>query len=220
MSAEKIARIGILLSGRGSNFLALHAAMESGVVPARISLVTSNRKEAPGILKAMELGLPTAVVPHRDAPSREAHEERILELLRAARVEWLCLAGYLRLLTPGFVSAYPTRILNIHPSLLPAFPGLEAQRQALEHGVRISGCTVHFVDGALDCGPIVAQRAVPAHADDTPETLAARILLEEHQAYPEALRRLLTEPWQIEGRCVHFLLPRAQAGGEDREDKA
>lgn len=205
MSTETAARIGILLSGRGSNFLALHAAMVSGVVPARIALVVSNRSEAPGIARAVELGLPTVVIPHREAPTRDAHEERTLELLRAAQVEWICLAGYLRLLGPRFVAAYPGRILNIHPSLLPAFPGLDAQRQALEHGVGISGCTVHFVDGGLDSGPIVAQRAVPVHPDDTPETLAARILTEEHQAYPEALRRLLSEPWQIEGRRLRFL---------------
>lgn len=200
----KKARVGVLLSGRGSNFLALHEAMERGEVPAEIALVLSNRPEAPGLLEARELGLETAALAHRDAASREAHEEHVLELLSAAGVEWVCLAGYMRILSPAFVAAYEHRILNIHPSLLPAFPGLEAQRQAVEHGVRISGCTVHLVDPGLDSGPIVVQRAVEVYPGDTAETLAERILAEEHRAYPEALRRLLTEPWRLEGRRLVF----------------
>ncbi|NJL26646.1 MAG: phosphoribosylglycinamide formyltransferase, partial [Thermoanaerobaculia bacterium] len=156
------------------------------------------------------LGLPTLAVPSRDAPHRGAHEERVLGHLRAARVDWVCLAGYMRLLSPAFVASYPQRILNIHPSLLPAFPGLDAQRQAIEHGVAITGCTVHFVDGGLDTGPIILQKAVLVRPDDTPDSLAARLLVEEHRAYPEALQRLLTEPWRIEGRRLRFL-PLAQS---------
>ena len=128
----------------------------------------------------------------------------MLAALRGAGVEWICLAGYMRLLSPGFIAAFPHRIVNIHPSLLPAFPGLDAQRQALAHGVKVSGCTVHLVDEGLDSGPIVVQRTVPVRDGDTPSTLAARILEQEHLAYPEALRRLLTEPWRVEGRRLRF----------------
>jgi phosphoribosylglycinamide formyltransferase-1 len=197
-------RVGILLSGRGSNFLALHAAMARGDVPGEIALVVSNLADAPGLVRARELGLPTVALPHREAPSRRAHEESVDATLRAAGVEWICLAGYMRLLSPDFVAAWPRRILNVHPSLLPAFPGVDAQEQALRHGVRIAGCTVHLVDEGLDSGPIVVQRSVPVLAGDTAQTLAARILAEEHRAYPEALRRLLTEPWRVEGRRLLF----------------
>jgi phosphoribosylglycinamide formyltransferase-1 len=198
------ARLGVLLSGRGSNFLALHAAIERGELPARIILVLSNVAGAPGLDRARELGLPTVAIPHRGEPSRQAHEEKIIAALRVAGIQWVCLAGYMRLLSPAFVAAFPRRIVNIHPSLLPAFPGVDAQEQALAHGVKISGCTVHLVDEGLDSGPIVVQRAVPVLDGDTPRTLAARILEQEHQAYPEALRRLLTEPWRIEGRRLIF----------------
>ncbi|HSF40489.1 MAG TPA: phosphoribosylglycinamide formyltransferase, partial [Thermoanaerobaculia bacterium] len=153
--------IGILLSGRGSNFLALHAAIERGEVPARIVLVLSNLADAPGIGAARELGLPAVAVPHKGEPSRRAHEEKVIAALREAGAEWVCLAGYMRLLSPDFVAAFPRRMVNIHPSLLPAFPGLDAQAQALAHGVKISGCTVHLVDEGLDSGPIVVQRSVP-----------------------------------------------------------
>ncbi len=197
------ARLGILLSGRGSNFLALHAAIGRGEVPAEIALVVSNVAEAPGLVRARELGLPAVALPHRGEP-RAAHEQMVLAALRGAEVEWVCLAGYMRLLSPQLLAAYPRRIVNVHPSLLPAFPGLDAQRQAVEHGVRVSGCTVHLVDEGLDSGPIVVQRAVPVADGDTPESLAARILEEEHRAYPEALRRLLTEPWRIAGRRLLF----------------
>lgn len=197
------ARLGVLLSGRGSNFLALHAAIERGELPARIVLVISNVADAPGLVRARELGLPAEAIPHQGQP-RVDHEEKVLEALRRADVEWVCLAGYMRLLSPAFVAAFPRRILNIHPSLLPAFPGLEAQAQALAHGVKVSGCTVHLVDEGLDSGPIVVQRTVPVLDGDTPRTLAARILEQEHLAYPEALRRLLTEPWKIEGRRLVF----------------
>jgi len=196
-------RIGVLLSGRGSNFLALHAAIERGEIPARIVLVLSNIADAPGLTKARELGIPAEAVPHQGQP-RAIQEEKVLSVLRQADVEWVCLAGYMRLLSPVFVAAFPRRILNIHPSLLPAFPGLDAQEQALAHGVKVSGCTVHLVDEGLDSGPIVVQRTVPVLDGDTPRTLAARILEQEHLAYPEAVRRLLTEPWWIEGRRLVF----------------
>lgn len=197
-------RIGVLLSGRGSNFLALHAAVERGEVPAEIAIVLSNVADAKGLDRARELGLRAEAIPHRGEPGRRAHEEKVLAALRGASVEWVCLAGYMRLLSPEFVTLWPRRILNIHPSLLPAFPGLDAQEQALEHGVKITGCTVHLVDEGLDSGPIVVQRTVPVLDDDTPATLSRRILAEEHKAYPEALRRLLTEPWEILGRCLVF----------------
>lgn len=196
-------RIGVLLSGRGSNFLALHAAIERGEIPARIALVLANITDAPGLARARELGIPAAAIPHQGQP-RAIQEEKVLDALRRAEAEWVCLAGYMRLLSPAFVSAFPRRILNIHPSLLPAFPGLDAQEQSLAHGVKVSGCTVHLVDEGLDSGPIVVQRTVPVLDGDTPRTLAARILEQEHLAYPEALRRLLTEPWRIEGRRLIF----------------
>jgi phosphoribosylglycinamide formyltransferase-1 len=198
------ARLGILLSGRGSNFLALQAAVARGEIPAEIALVLSNVGAAPGLARAQDLGLPTACIPHAGEPDRAAHEAKVLAALGGAGVDWVCLAGYMRLLSPAFVAAFPRRIVNVHPSLLPAFPGVAAQRQALEHGVRVSGCTVHLVDEGLDSGPIVVQRAVPVLDSDTPETLGARILEQEHQAYPEALRRLLSEPWTVRGRRVLF----------------
>lgn len=197
-------RLGILLSGRGSNFLALRAAIERGEVPAEIAVVVSNIAEAPGLDRARELGLRAEAIPHREEPGRRAHEEKVVAALRGAGVEWVCLAGYMRLLSPSFVAAWPRRILNIHPSLLPAFPGLDAQEQALAYGVRVSGCTVHLVDEGLDSGPIVVQKTVPVLDGDTPVDLAARILEQEHQAYPEALRRLLTEPWDVVGRRLVF----------------
>lgn len=196
--------MAILLSGRGSNFLALHAAISRGEIPADLVLVLSNRAAAPGLERARELGLEAICLPHRGEPSREAHEEKVQERLREAGAEWICLAGYMRLLSPSFVTRFHHRILNIHPSLLPAFPGLDVQRQALEYGVKVSGCTVHLVDEGLDSGPIVVQRAVPVLDEDTSESLADRILEAEHEAYPEALRRLLTEPWRVEGRRVRF----------------
>lgn len=197
-------RVGILLSGRGSNFLALHGAMERHEIPAEVSIVVSNIADAVGLEKARSLRLPAVAIPHRGEPSRVAHEARVLEALKRADVEWICLAGYMRKLSESFVAQFPERILNIHPSLLPAFPGLEAQRQAWEYGVKVTGCTVHLVDEALDAGPIVGQHTVPIHDDDTPESLSARILVEEHKLYPESLRRLLTERWKVDGRRVRF----------------
>jgi phosphoribosylglycinamide formyltransferase 1 len=198
------ARIGVLLSGRGSNFVALAEALARDEAPAEIVCVAANVAEAPGIARARALGIPTAVLPHRDFASRQEHEQEIEDALRAAGVEWICLAGYMRRLSPEFVAAWPQRILNIHPSLLPAFPGLHPQRQALAAGVRVSGCTVHLVDSGLDSGPIVVQRSVPVEDGDDEETLAARILSEEHRAYAQALRRLLTERWEVAGNRLCF----------------
>lgn len=200
-------RLGILLSGRGSNFEALADAIERGELPAEIGVVVSNRAAAEGIEKARRRALPVCLLPHREEPSRAAHEAKVLDALRAAGVAWICLAGYMRLLSPSFVRAFPTRIVNIHPSLLPAFPGLDAQAQALEYGVKQSGCTVHLVDEGLDSGPIVLQRTVDVLDDDTADSLAARILVEEHKAYPVAMCRLLTKPWRVEGRRVVFGAP-------------
>lgn len=203
--AAERARIGVLLSGRGSNFVALAEALARGAAPAQIVLVASNVAKAPGLVRARELSIPTAVLPHRDFASREAHEQALGKALRDAGVEWVCLAGYMRLLGPELVAAWPQRILNIHPSLLPAFPGLHPQRQALAAGVRIAGCTVHLVDAGLDSGPIVVQRAVPVEDGDDEAALAARILAEEHQAYAQALRRLLTERWKVDDGRLVFL---------------
>lgn len=199
--------VGVLLSGRGSNFLALHQAMESGAVPAAIAVVVSNDPEAPGLEKARARGIPAVVEPRSDHPDQTTQEATIREHLEDHGVEWVCLAGYMRILGPDFVRSFPRRILNIHPSLLPSFPGLHAQRQALEHGVKVSGCTVHFVDEGLDSGPIVVQRAVPVREGDDEESLSSRILEQEHRAYPEGLRRLLTEEWEIRGRRVEFAAP-------------
>ena len=198
-----IARVAVLLSGRGSNFLALAEACARGEVPAEIVLVVSNRADAAGLERARELGIPTAVFPGKNVP-REEHEGRVIAALEEARAEWICLAGYMRLLSEGFVARFPHRILNIHPALLPSFPGLEAQHQAWAYGVKVSGCTVHLVDVGCDTGPIVLQRTVPVLDDDTAETLAHRILEQEHIAYPTALRLLLTRRWQLDGRRVVF----------------
>jgi phosphoribosylglycinamide formyltransferase-1 len=202
-----LSRLGILISGRGSNFVAIHEAIERGELPAKISIVISNRPGVPGLARAHELGLQVAAIPHHGEPDRESHEEKVLAALRGAAVEWVCLAGYMRLLSPTFVDAYRMRILNIHPSLLPSFSGTDAQAQALDHGVRVSGCTVHLVDEDMDGGPIVVQRAVRVADEETAETLAAKILEQEHVAYVDALRRLLTETWELRGRRLVFLPP-------------
>jgi len=197
-------RAAILLSGRGSNFLALHGAMERGEIPAEIAVVISNVAEAQGLEKARSLRLPTVCIPHKLEPTRWAHEEKVLAAIEHAKAEWICLAGYMRLLSSAFVDRHPQRILNIHPALLPAFPGVDAQQQAIDWGVKVSGCTVHMVDAELDHGPIVMQKAVAVHDDDNAISLSARILAEEHKIYPEALRRLLTDRWRLEGRRVVF----------------
>ena len=197
-------KLGILISGTGSNMKSIVAACEAGEVPAEVGVVISNRADAPGLEWAAEHGLETAVLSHKDFADREAHDRSVVDRLRAAGVEWVCLAGYMRLLSAAFVDAYPRRILNIHPALLPSFPGLHGQQQAWEYGVKVSGCTVHLVDLELDHGPIVVQRTVPVLADDDKDRLAARILVEEHIAYPEALCALLTLPWSLHGRRVVF----------------
>lgn len=194
-------RLGILLSGRGSNFEAIANKIAAGGLEAEIAVVISNRPEAKGVEIARERGLPVAVIPSKGV-SREDYDRSVIAELRNRDVDLVCLAGFMRLLTPEFCSAFPLRILNIHPSLLPAFPGLDAQKQALEHGVKISGCTVHFVDQHLDAGPILLQAAVPVLDKDTPETLSERILKEEHRIYSEAIAIVLSERWRIEGRRV------------------
>ncbi len=199
-----LTKLGILISGGGSNMRAIVGACEAGTVPAEVAMVISNRADAPGIEWARKHGIETAVMSHKDYSNREAHDRAIVEQLTEAGAEWVCLAGYMRLLSDFFVDAFPDRILNIHPALLPSFPGLHAQQQAADYGVKVSGCTVHLVDHELDHGPIVVQRAVQVHEDDDGERLAERIIVEEHVAYPEALRRLLTESWRIEGRRVVF----------------
>src|SRR3954464_5021803 len=195
-------RIGILISGRGSNMVALLDAVRDGRVrDAEIALVVSDKPSAAGRLRARDRGIKTALV-ERKGRTREEHEREIIKALREQGVELVCLAGYMRLLSPCFLEEYSGRILNIHPSLLPAFPGLDAHRQAIEHGVKYSGCTVHFVDETLDGGPIIVQRVVPVLDDDTPDTLAARILVEEHKAYAEAVALVASGDYEIEGRRV------------------
>jgi phosphoribosylglycinamide formyltransferase-1 len=185
--AVRRARVGIMISGRGSNMVALADAVRDGGIPnAEIAIVISDQTDAAGLDKAKERGIETLVIERRGRKSEE-HDREIVAALRAENVDLVCLAGYMRVLSREFIAAYRGRILNIHPSLLPAFPGLEAQRQALEHGVKTSGCTVHFVDETLDGGPIIAQRVVPVCDDDTVESLSARILVEEHKLYPKAV---------------------------------
>src|SRR4051794_32600984 len=194
--------IGILLSGRGSNFLAIADSIKAGRVPnARIAVVISNKADARGIDAARQRGLEALVVPSKGR-QRDEHDAEVVRELKARDVALVCLAGYMRLLSAGFVQAFPRRILNIHPSLLPAFPGLDAQKQALEYGVKVSGCTVHLVDEALDHGPIVVQRAVPVLPDDDDHALAARILEQEHIAYTEAINLVLRGMFTIDGRRV------------------
>src|SRR5438309_2002899 len=191
--------LGILLSGRGSNFMAIADNVQRGVIPARISAVISNRPDAPGLDHARKLGLNAVSIPSK-GKQREQHDAEVIAALREAEVDLVCLAGYMRLLSPEFIRAFPQRILNIHPSLLPAFPGLDAQRQALEYGVQISGCTVHFVDEELDHGAIIVQKGVPVLPDDNEEMLSARILEQEHIAYTEAINLVLGEQYEIIGR--------------------
>jgi phosphoribosylglycinamide formyltransferase-1 len=194
-------RLGILLSGRGSNFEAIANHIASGKLDAEIALVISNRAEARGIELARERGFAALALPSQGIP-REDYDRRVVAELEARGVELVCLAGFMRLLTGEFCRAFPLRALNIHPSLLPAFPGLDAQKQALEHGAKISGCTVHFVDDRLDAGPIILQAAVPVLDDDSEATLAARILVEEHRIYSQAIGLILSGRWRLEGRRV------------------
>src|SRR3989441_7532319 len=195
-------RIGVLLSGRGSNFEALAESVAAGRIPnAEISIVISNREGAPGIERANARGIRTGVIPSKGL-ERETYDRQVAAVLEEHQIDLICLAGYMRLLSPYFVAKFPNRILNIHPSLLPSFPGLESQRQALEYGVKFAGCTVHFVDENLDAGPIILQSVVPVRDDDTEESLNARILKEEHRVYSEAVRIVLEGKYKIEGRRV------------------
>jgi phosphoribosylglycinamide formyltransferase-1 len=193
-------RLGILLSGRGSNFLAIAAAIrEHRLSGAEIACVLSNKLDAPGLASARELGLPAFAIPSAGV-TRAAHDSEMIARLHEHRIDLVCLAGYMRIITPEFVRAFPNRILNVHPSLLPAFPGLDAQQQALDYGAKISGCTVHFVDEAVDHGVIILRKIVPVHDDDTFETLSERILTQEHLAYPEAITRVLSGEYTIHDR--------------------
>jgi phosphoribosylglycinamide formyltransferase-1 len=200
MPEKRSPRIGILISGRGSNMLALLSAMLDGSISAVPAVVISNVPGAPGLTTAATWGIDTAVVDHAKFKPREAHERAVLEILNRHNVDIVCLAGYMRRLSPFLVGAFPGRMLNVHPALLPSFPGLDAQKAALDHGVKVTGCTVHLVDDQVDHGPIVLQAAVPVNDDDTVETLSARILEQEHLIYPRALRLLAEGRLEIEGR--------------------
>ena len=195
-------RIGVLLSGRGSNFEALADSIAAGRIPnAEIAIVISNRQAAPGVEKARARGIPVQVIPSTGL-ERETYDKIVVSVLREKQVDLVCLAGYMRLLSPYFVAAFSNRILNIHPSLLPSFPGLESQKQALEHGVKFTGCSVHFVDENLDAGPIIVQAVVPVKDADTVEELSARVLREEHRIYTEAVRIVLEGRYRVAGRRV------------------
>ena len=195
-------RIGVLLSGRGSNFEALADSVSAGRIPsAEIAVVVSNKPDALGLERAKARRIPTRLIPSRGL-EREAYDRQVVTVLQEHKVELVCLAGYMRLLSPYFVAAFPQRILNIHPSLLPSFPGLESQKNALEHGVKFAGCTVHFVDENLDAGPIILQAAVPVHDDDDEHSLSERILQEEHKIYTQAVKLILDGNYHIEGRRV------------------
>jgi len=197
-------RVGILISGRGSNMVALVEAMRDGAVPADPAVVISNVPQAPGLATAAGWGIATAVVDHTAIKPREAHERAVIEILSRHRVDVVCLAGYMRRLSPLLVGAFSGRILNVHPALLPAFPGLDAQKSALDYGVKIAGCTVHLVDDEVDHGPIVLQATVSVFDDDTVSTLSARLLEQEHAIYPKALALLVEGRLEIDGRRVRL----------------
>ena len=197
-------KIGVLASGRGSNFEAIARAVASGAIPGELAVLVSDRAEAPALSLARAHGIESLVIEAREHPGREAHDKAILGALEERGLGLVCLAGYLRLLSPGFVRHFAGRLLNVHPSLLPAFPGLHAQRQALEYGVRVAGATVHFVDEGTDTGPIVLQAAVAVRRDDTEASLTARILAEEHRIYPEAIRLYAEGRIRLDGRRVHI----------------
>ena len=193
-------RLGVLISGRGSNLQALIDAIRAGRLQATIAVVISNSADAAGLERARQAGIEALCIDHREFRSRDEHDRAVARELQARDVGLVCLAGYMRLVGAPLLDAFPNAILNIHPSLLPAFPGVDAQRQALEHGARVSGVTVHLVTAELDGGPIVIQRTVPVLDGDTPETLSARILAEEHRAYPEAVQAILEGGWRVDGR--------------------
>lgn len=202
MNRSQPLRIGLLASGRGSNLQAIIGAIEAGKLDCRLAVVVSDRADARALERARKHGIDTVFLDPKAYPGREAYDQAVLAELAEHRVELVCLAGYMRILTPMFVRALPGQIMNIHPALLPAFPGLHAQRQALKYGVRVSGATVHFVDEGVDTGPIICQAAVPVREDDTEETLAARILAEEHELYPRAIRLYAEGRLSIRGRRV------------------
>ena len=203
-------KLGILLSGRGSNFEAIADSIKAGRLQAEIAIVISNRADAAGLESSRRRGLNAKLIPSKGRV-REEHDREVIAALKEAGVDLVCLAGYMRLLSPEFVGAFPNRVLNIHPSLLPAFPGLDAQKQALEYGAQVSGCTVHIVDEHLDHGPIIVQRAVPVLETDDERSLSARILAQEHIAYTEALRLMLSGEVAVEGRRVVRKNARAEA---------
>ena len=195
--------IAVLVSGSGSNLQAIIDASERGEIPCRVGVVLSNKADAYGLVRARNHGIPTDVVDHRAFESREAFDARLVEVIRASGAELVCLAGFMRVVTPVFLRAFPHRILNIHPALLPSFPGTHGARQALRYGVRFSGCTVHFLDEGVDTGPVIVQAVVPVYEDDTEETLAARILKEEHRIYPMAIRLFFEGRLELSGRRVN-----------------
>ncbi|RLE09393.1 MAG: phosphoribosylglycinamide formyltransferase [Candidatus Aminicenantes bacterium] len=204
-SPKKRGKIAVFLSGRGSNFLAIHEAVKSGKINGDIVLVFSNKKDAPGLQHARERGLETFYLNPKNFASREAYDAQAAEEVQKRGVDLICLAGYMRILTPGFCQQFMYRMMNIHPALLPAFPGLHVQKKALEWGVRYSGATVHFVTPEVDMGPIILQAVVPVKQDDTEETLSARILKEEHKIYPEAVRLYFEGKLEVRGRRVFIL---------------
>ena len=198
MSAQNPVNLGVLVSGTGSNLQAILDAVAAGTLHAKVSVVVSNKADVPALERARHASVPALTIPHKDFPSREAFDRALVSALREAQVEWVVLAGFMRVLTPEFLNAYPGRIINIHPSLLPAFPGVDAAKQALEYGVKLTGCTVHFVNRGVDSGKIIAQRAVPVEAGDDLPTLSARIHAAEHELFVSALRDIAA------GRVVPF----------------
>ncbi|MBC7350524.1 MAG: phosphoribosylglycinamide formyltransferase [Candidatus Aminicenantes bacterium] len=204
-SPKKRGRVAVLLSGRGSNFRAIHDSMLAGKIDAEIVLVFSNKAEAPGLQTARDRGLETLFLDPKDFPSKDAYDAAIVEELQKRQVDLVCLAGYMKIITPLFCQAFRNRIMNIHPALLPSFQGLHAQKQAVDYGVRYSGATVHFVWEEVDAGPIILQAVVPVHQDDTEETLADRILEWEHKIYPEAVRLYFEGKLEVRGRKVYIL---------------
>lgn len=201
---EKILNIGVLVSGSGTNLQSIIDACAAGTIKARVACVISNKGDAYALKRAEAAGIPAFHVDHREFEGRVSYDKAVVELLRAHQVELVALAGFMRIITPALLEAFPNAVMNIHPALLPAFPGLHAQRQTLEYGAKLGGCTVHFVDAGTDTGPIILQAAVPVLEDDTEETLAARILREEHRLYQEAIRLFSEGKLRVEGRRVHL----------------
>jgi len=204
-SPKKRGRVAVFLSGRGSNFMAIREGVQSGAIGAEIGLVLSNKADAPGLLKAKEWGLETAFLDPKLFASRDDYDRAAAAEVEKRGIDLICLAGYMKVLTPGFCDAFKYRIVNIHPALLPSFPGLHVQQKAIDWGVRYSGCTVHFVAAEVDMGPIILQAVVPVLQDDTEETLAARILVEEHKVYPESVRLYFEGRIEVRGRRVFIL---------------